>query len=127
MEISVIEEPQLEFGYSGIHQEQRAGLVLHGPADIEMEGRCDQISVGLVGAGTVVDDLRSYLTACTKGIAAKDTEFIELFPEFLLKRESKVVARQSAATSALVRLDSFISTTDPVEHLRSDPCAAATP
>src|ERR1039458_677362 len=82
MEVSVIDEPALEFGYSATHVEQRAGLVMHGPADIEMDGRCDQIRVGLVGAATAVEDVRSYLRACSGGISGKHTELIELFPEF---------------------------------------------
>jgi hypothetical protein len=82
MEIAVIDEPALEFGYSGTHVEQRAGLVMHGPADIEMDGRCGQIRIGVVGSAAAVDDVRSYLRACCKGIAAKDTELIELFPAF---------------------------------------------
>ena len=78
----MIDEPVLEFGYSGTHIEQRAGLVMHGPADIEMDGRCERIRVGLVGAAAAVEEVRSYLEACCKGISAKDTDLIELFPEF---------------------------------------------
>jgi hypothetical protein len=82
MEILVIDEPLLEFGYSGTHVEQRAGLVMHGPADVEMIGRCEQIRVGLVGPAAGVAEVRSYLEACCKGISAKDSDLIELFPEF---------------------------------------------
>jgi hypothetical protein len=82
MLVDVLDEPLLEFGYAGTHQEQRAGLALYGPADVEMPGRCDTIRLGLVGDATAVEDVRSYLTACAKGVDAKVTDLVELFPEF---------------------------------------------
>ena len=57
MQATVLEEPPLEFGYSGKHQEQRAGLAQNGPADIEMPGRKDEARVGLVGPTKMLDEL----------------------------------------------------------------------
>ncbi len=82
IEINVLDEPLLEFGYSGTHQEQRAGILAHGPADIEMEGRCEQIRIGLVGEVNAITEVEGYLKACSQGVDGKATELGELFPEF---------------------------------------------
>ncbi len=82
IDVSVIEEPLLEFGYSATHPEQRAGIIAHGPADIEMEGRCERIRVGLVGEVKAVEEVQDYLKACAGGVNAKTSELRELFPEF---------------------------------------------
>lgn len=82
IDLQVLDEPLLEFGYAGTHQEQRAGVAAHGPADIDMEGRCDTIRVGLVGDADAVSQLRAYLQDCARGVPAKNTTLWELFPEF---------------------------------------------
>jgi hypothetical protein len=82
MQATVLEEPPLEFGYSGKHQEQRAGLAQNGPADIEMPGRKDEARVGLVGPTKMLDELETWLQKCAGGVAAKPTDLLTLFPEF---------------------------------------------
>jgi hypothetical protein len=82
MRATVIDEPLLEFGYSGKHQEQRAGLAQNGPADIEMPGRKDDARVGLVGPTKMLDELEAWLQKCSGGVAAKSTDLTTLFPEF---------------------------------------------
>lgn len=82
MEIDVLDEPLLEFGYSGTHQEQRAGIVAHGPADVEMEGRTDAIRLGVVGEVAAVEEVQNYLEDCARGVDGKPTDLPELFPEF---------------------------------------------
>lgn len=59
--MEVLDEPMLEFGNAGLHQEQRAGIIAHGPADVGIEGRCEAIRVGLVGDGRALGELRGYL------------------------------------------------------------------
>jgi len=76
-------EPDLEFGYDGRHQEQRAGLVLHGPADIEFASRPSVIRCGLVGQRKELDELQTWLESCTRGVPARtDTRLDTLFPAF---------------------------------------------
>lgn len=80
--VDVLDEPLMEFGYAGTHQEQRAGLAEHGPADVEMPGRRDTVRVGVVAPAPLVAELQEYLKSCTKGVKAKATQLTTLFPEF---------------------------------------------
>lgn len=78
-----IPEPDLEFGYAGKHQEQRAGLVLHGPADIELRSRPTVMRLGLVGLRRDMAELQAWLERCVGGINARgDTSLNTLFPAF---------------------------------------------
>ena len=78
-----IEEPELEFGYSGRHQEQRAGLVLHGPADIEVASRPTDLRLGMIGVRRDMTELQRWLELCARGVAAReDTALNTLFPAF---------------------------------------------
>ena len=83
MEVDFIPEPDLEFGYSGRHQEQRAGLMLHGPADIEFPSRPAQMAIGMVGRRKDLDELQAWLERCANGVPARtDTKLETLFPAF---------------------------------------------
>lgn len=83
MRARFLEEPELEFGYGGRHQEQRAGLMLHGPADIELASRPTSMRVGLVGQARELDELQTWLERCAMGVAARDdTVLSTLFPAF---------------------------------------------
>lgn len=83
MKASYLPEPDLEFGYGGRHQEQRAGLMLHGPADIEFASRPSTIRVGLIGQAKALDALQEWLKACADGVAGRsDTALTTLFPAF---------------------------------------------
>ena len=76
-------EPDLEFGYDGRHQEQRAGLVLHGPADIQFVSRPTVIRCGMVGQRKALDELQAWLEGCAMGVPARtDTRLDTLFPAF---------------------------------------------
>ena len=78
-----IEEPELEFGYSGRHQEQRTGLMLHGPADIELGSRPSVLRLGMVGQKRDMSELQEWLERCADGVAARDdTSLTTLFPAF---------------------------------------------
>jgi hypothetical protein len=78
-----VAEPELEFGYSGRHQEQRAGLMLHGPADIELPARPHALRLGVVGVRRDIAELQAWLERCADGIAARrDTTLNTLFPAF---------------------------------------------
>lgn len=76
-------EPDLEFGYSGRHQEQRHGIALHGPADIELAERPKQLRIGLVGQRKDLDELQAWLVQAGAGVAGRaDTPLQTLFPWF---------------------------------------------
>lgn len=83
MRATVLDEPMLEFGYAAHHREQRAGVVLGGPADLGMEGRKGEMRVGIVGPSGLVEELTAWLQQCSsKGVSAKESNFPTLFPEF---------------------------------------------
>lgn len=82
MRTEVLDEPLLEFGYSGTHQEQRAGLTEHGPADIAADSRPATIRLGIVGRAKEVAELKEYIAASGSGVAAKETPLTNLFPPF---------------------------------------------
>jgi hypothetical protein len=83
MKATFLEEPELEFGYGGRHQEQRAGLMLHGPADVEFASRPTVMRVGLVGQAKELDELQAWLERCATGVPARqDTALTTLFPAF---------------------------------------------
>jgi hypothetical protein len=79
---TIIPEPDLEFGCAGRQVEQRRGVMLHGPADVEMDGRKSEMHVGVVGPTAFVQELVDWLTACAKGVDAKHSRFEDLFPAF---------------------------------------------
>jgi hypothetical protein len=79
---SIIPEPDLEFGCAGRQVEQRRGVMLHGPADVEMESRKNEIHVGIVGPTALVSELADWLAGCAKGVSAKQSRFEDLFPAF---------------------------------------------
>ena len=80
---TLLPEPDLEFGYGGRHQEQRAGVMLHGPADVTMADRKTEMRVGIVGPDKYVTELLAWLKAASsKGVPAKASAFPGLFPEF---------------------------------------------
>jgi hypothetical protein len=78
-----IPEPELEFGYAARHQEQRQGLTLHGPADIELSSRPTTLRLGLLGQRRDIGELQEWLERCVNGIAGrKDTKLTTMFPAF---------------------------------------------
>lgn len=79
---TVIPEPDLEFGWAGRQIEQRRGVMLHGPADVGMADRKDELRIGVVGPSAYVAELVDWLKACCKGVAGKESRFEDLFPSF---------------------------------------------
>ena len=82
MRVDVLDEPLLEFGHSGSHQEQRAGLAEHGPADLTSSGRPASIRLAIVGRAQEVSELRDYISTSAEGVPAKSTPLTNLFPAF---------------------------------------------
>lgn len=83
MEVHVVPEPLLEFGFGAVHQEHRPGITQHGPADLEMDQRRDTIRVGLVGISKDIADVETYLVDCCRnGQPGKRSDLAHLFPAF---------------------------------------------
>lgn len=83
IEAQHLPEPELEFGFAGRHQEQRAGVALWGPADVEFASRPETIRCGMVGQRRDLDELQAWLDRCADGVAARDDTTLDtLFPAF---------------------------------------------
>ena len=97
----------LEFGNAGLHQEQRAGIIAHGPADVGIEGRCEAIRVGLVGDGRALGELRGYLESAASGLEGQGNGSDPAFPGIprlhghgWLSRPSRLLGRQHKSHGA---------------------------
>jgi hypothetical protein len=70
MNLSFLEEPNLEFGV-GQHIDIRFGIMNYGPLDFDAPVAPKQINVGIVGTTESVDGVRQWLEQCRTTIAAK--------------------------------------------------------
>ena len=70
MNISFLEEPDLEFG-AGRHVDIRFGIMNYGPLDFESPLAPRQINLGIVGTTESADGVREWLERCRTGIPAK--------------------------------------------------------
>lgn len=83
IELTVLDEPELEFGTSGRHQEQRAGLSHFGPADVLHPDRQALMRIGVVGAGNHVAEFVEWLKRTSaSGAPAKASPLSTLYPAF---------------------------------------------
>jgi hypothetical protein len=82
MNISFLDEPQLEFGGSGRHIDIRFGIMEHGPLDRTRGTAPRRIRVGLVGSSETVEGTLAWLERCKHGVAAKASRQPNLFPRF---------------------------------------------
>jgi hypothetical protein len=84
MNLTVLDEPDLEFHHGARHTDPRHGITNYGPADVE-DGAARTIRVGVIGSAASIDGLRRWLDRCRQPIAAKDsrlTRFYAPFPGF---------------------------------------------
>lgn len=81
MVISLLQEPQMDFG-TGRHVDIRFGLINFGPQDLEQARRPDKIKVGVVGTSQSIEDSSAWLEKCVQPIARKNSKKINLFPDF---------------------------------------------
>jgi hypothetical protein len=70
MNLSFLEEPNLEFG-AGRHVDIRFGIMNYGPLDFESPVAPKQINLGIVGTAETVDGVRQWLDKCRNGIPGK--------------------------------------------------------
>lgn len=70
MNLSFLEEPNLEFG-AGRHVDIRFGIMNYGTLDFESPLAPKQINLGIVGSAETVDGVQQWLERCRTGIPAK--------------------------------------------------------
>lgn len=82
MNLSILEEPELEFGGGNRHIDIRFGVKDYGPFDLQSPRAPKDLRVGLIGTQESVEGARVWLEKCTQGIARKETKQPNLFPAF---------------------------------------------
>ena len=71
MRATIFDEPRLDFGHGGSHQDPRAGIADYGPVDLGTAAAPTRIRVGLVGPADAIAGVREWLERCRTQIAAK--------------------------------------------------------
>lgn len=107
--LSVLPEPELEFGGGARHVDPRFGIAASGPADRLTAAAPKETRLGVVGLSGDVDGLLGWLDRCREPVHAptgKAERMLNLFPEF------PGFARGTAFDSTLVFQDRAVS------HLR---------
>lgn len=82
MNISFIDEPELEFGNGGTHVDIRFGLMQHGPLDVGEKTAPNQLKVGVVGTQETIDSVKEWFERCRGEVDAKSNRQPNLFPRF---------------------------------------------
>lgn len=81
MNLTVLDEPDLEFHAGARHPDPRHGVADYGPADAEaLAPRTVRLAV--VGTPSTVEGVRRWLARCEQPIAAKNSRLGRLFVEF---------------------------------------------
>src|SRR5262249_22497635 len=82
MNVTCLDEPQLEFGGNGRHIDIRFGIMDNGPLDRTRGTAPRRIRVGLVGSAETIEGTLKWLDRCKGGIPAKPSRQPNLFPCF---------------------------------------------
>ena len=83
MNISIIPEPELEFGNGVKHVDIRHGITHLKPFDIDDSRRPDKISVGIIGTPESIAGVKRWFQTVNQAVAAKsDSTNKRLFPSF---------------------------------------------
>ncbi|WP_306211077.1 argonaute/piwi family protein [Actinoplanes sp. RD1] len=81
MKLTILDEPNLEFGAGARHIDPRHGITDYGPADATNTA-VRTIRAGIIGTPAAVQGLRRWLDKCTHPIEAKDSRLGHLFVPF---------------------------------------------
>jgi hypothetical protein len=81
MDVTIIQEPALEFG-AGNHIDIRFGLMNHGPLDLRTETAPQRVRLGIVGTPEGVEGIHAWVERIGSGVAAKESKQPNLFPRF---------------------------------------------
>jgi hypothetical protein len=82
MNLSILEEPELEFGGSNRHLDIRFGIRDYGPFDLQSPRAPKELRVGLIGTAETVEGTKAWMEKCARGIERKQTKQPNLFPSF---------------------------------------------
>jgi hypothetical protein len=82
MEAQLIEEPELEFGFRGLHPDLRFGIMEHGPSDRGRERKPSEIKLAVVGTERSIEDACRWLTTARAGFEGSGSVKRNLFPAF---------------------------------------------
>jgi hypothetical protein len=80
--LSILEEPELEFGGGGRHVDIRFGIKDHGPFDLQSPKAPKEVRIGLIGTAETVEGTSRWIAKCRQGVAQKETKQPNLFPAF---------------------------------------------
>ena len=82
IEVSHIDEPELEFGGGGRHLDIRFGLMDYGPFDLTQSEAPRRIRIGIVGSAATGEGVARWIERCCAGLPAKASRQPNLFPAF---------------------------------------------
>jgi hypothetical protein len=82
MNLSILEEPELEFGGRARHVDIRFGIKDYGPFDLQSPRTPKVVRIGLIGTSETVEGTSRWIEKCCRGIAQKETKQPNLFPAF---------------------------------------------
>jgi hypothetical protein len=82
MNLSILEEPELEFGGGSRHVDIRFGIKDYGPFDLQAPKAPKEVRIGMIGTAETVEGTSRWIEKCSQGIAQKATKQPNLFPAF---------------------------------------------
>jgi hypothetical protein len=65
-------EPVLSFADGRMHSNPKVGIPLFGPKSMGTARHTNEIHIGVVGEGKAIENVRRFITACSKGVMAED-------------------------------------------------------
>jgi hypothetical protein len=81
MNVTILDEPDLEFANGSRHIDPRSGITNYGPADAS-ETSVRTIKVGIIGIKEAIEGVKGWLDRCREPIAAKQSHLSHLYIPF---------------------------------------------
>lgn len=103
MKVSLLQEPELEFG-EGTHIDIKFGLLNLKPLDGTMPQSPKEIKLGLVGSNDAIDGLSEWINRCESGVEAKKSPKPNLFPRFPGFGSGKILPAKLITDESLSRV-----------------------
>ncbi|HVJ07864.1 MAG TPA: hypothetical protein VM554_05735 [Acidisarcina sp.] len=82
MNLTILEEPELEFGGGNRHVDIRFGIRDYGPFDLQSSRAPKEVRIGLIGTTETVEGTTRWIEKCSQGVTQKQTKQPNLFPPF---------------------------------------------
>ena len=83
MNLSILEEPELEFGGNARHIDIRFGIRDYGPFDLQSSRATKRIQIGLIGTAETTEAASLWIEKCKLGIDGKRANSRIYFRRFL--------------------------------------------